>query len=206
MQELNKPSNFRNALLAQDSPSPARTLAHREILLTKIRRRLRFEKMLVGSVYIVIFVLGLMSFLQAGHVREAANAVWWAACSMHLLLWCLVFFLWQIERLIDRVLPSVNPTRHSRRESLTVIVAAIAVCALGTGFLVQAAFIQDALRMAQTARYILWCPVYFLFWYPFGIASAAARLWLKFREMELQTPRAKVEGNSPPVGEPFPRD
>lgn len=201
MKDLDKLSNFREALLAQDSPSPARALAHQEILLTKIHRRMRIEKLLVAAVYMAVFGLGFFCFWEAGQVQESGHAVWWAVCSMHLLLWFLVFFLWRVERLMGRIWPSSNRARPTREENRAVFIAALVVCALGTGFLVQAALVQNPLRIAEAARYILWCPLFFLFWYPFGIGTAAARLWIKFREMEPQTPSLETAGGSPPTGD-----
>ena len=201
MKESDKLSTLRDALLAQDSPSPTRASAHQEILFAKIHRRMQMQKVIVGATATAVFLVALSSFLKAGSVRDATNAVWWTACSMHLLLWFLVFFLWHVERLIWRILPVAGRTGQTRGENWAVFIAALAACALGTGFLVQAAFAQNPLRIAQSAAYILWCPVFHLFWYPLGVATAAARLWLKFREMELKTSGGEAVGSPPPAKE-----
>ena len=107
----------------------------------------------------------------------------------------------RIERLIVRILPLANRARQTRGGNWTVFIAALAVCALGTGLLVRAAFVRNPLIIAEAARHILWCPVFFLFRYPFGIATAAARLWVKFREMELQTANMEAAGSGPPTGD-----
>ncbi len=202
MKDEDRLSKLRDALLAQDSPSPARALAHQEILFTKIRRRLQIQKGLVGTVYIGIFVLAFGFFLQAGRARDAAAAVWWGAGSMHLLLWFLVFFLWHVEGLIGRLLPSACRAGHTRGERRAIFIAALAVCALSTAFLGRAAFVHDSLKATQASSYILWAPLFFLFWYPFGIATAVARLWLKFRELELQPSSSEEAGSTPPAEKP----
>ncbi len=201
MNEADRLRRFRDALLAQDSPSPTRALAHQETLFAKVRRRMRIEKVVLGAVYVAVFLAAFFCFLIAGRVRDAAQATWWAVCSMHLLLWFQVFFLSYVGSLISRILPPADQVERAGRENRKVFIWALAACALGTGFLVRAAFVDDPLRVAQSARYILWCAAFHLFWYPFAIATSGARLWLKFKEMELKTPGREAVGSPPPAKE-----
>jgi hypothetical protein len=197
MKEHDNLSKLREALLAQDSPSPPHALAHQEMLFKKIRRRMQIEKGLLGTLYVAIFVVAFWSFLQAGRVGDAAAAVWWTACSMHLLLWFLVFFLWRVERLTGRILPSAGRAGPTRGEHRAIFITALAVCVLGTAFLWRAGFVRDPLKAIQASGSILWAPVFFLFWYPFGIATAVSRLWLKFKELELKQSSSEKAGGSP---------
>lgn len=198
MNETDKLRKLRDGLIAQDLPSPARASAHQETLLRKVHRRLQIEKGLVGAAYVAVFTAAFLSFLHAGHVPDIAKAVWWTACSMHILLWFLVFLLWRLERLICRTPSSQKRAGQTKRENRTVFICALAACAVGTAFLCGAGFLRDPLKVAQVSRYILWAPVFFLFWYPFGIATVAARLWLRFREMEILSARSdNAEGNLP---------
>ncbi len=187
MEENEELRKQRVALLAQDPPSLARASAHQELLFAKIHRRMQIEKALMGAGYVAVFFLAFYCFLRAGRVQDAANAVWWAASSLHLLLWFLVFFLQHIARLLDRIPSCAARARPSRGERWTVFCCALALCVFGTALLWKSAAMQDGVRLVQISRYVLWGPVFFLFWYPFGIASAVARLWLKHRELELQT-------------------
>ena len=140
-------------------------------------------------------------FLRAGRVQDAANAAWWAVCSMHLLLWFLVFFLWHVHRLIHRIPSAAARVRPSRGEHRTVFFCALALCVFSTALLWKSALMQDGLKLVRVTCDILWGPVFFLFWHPFGIASAVARLWLKHRELELQTSSKAAARGSVPSGE-----
>ena len=201
MKENDQLRKLRDALLAQDPPSPVRASVHQELLLAKIHRRMHIEKALVGAGYVAVFFVAFFCLLRAGRVQEAANAVWWTACSMHLLLWFLVFFLWHVDRLIGRIPSSTARVRPSPGERWTVFLCALALCTFSTALLWQSALMQDGLKLVRVSRYILWGPVFFLFWYPFGIASAVARLWLTYRKLELHTSRAATAPENASAGE-----
>lgn len=198
MKERDKFSKLGNALIAQDPPSTTRLSAYQKILFNKVRRRLQIEKGLVGAAYVAVFAVAFAFFLQADRVQDAARATWWMVCSVHLLLWFLVFFLWRLERLIWRIPSPANRAGRARRKTRTMFICALAACAVGTVFLCAAGLLYDPLKVVQLLRYVLWAPVFFLFWYPFGIGTAVARLWLQFREMEIQSASAEeAEGNPP---------
>lgn len=141
----------------------------------------------MGSAYLVVFGVAFLCFMQAGRVQEAAKATWWALCSVHLLLWFLVFFLWKVEWLVRRIRSADKHAGGSKREGRIVLICALAACALGTAFLGGANFPRSPLKIAEVSRDVLWLPVFFLFWYSFGIATAVGRLWLAFKEMEIRS-------------------
>ncbi len=185
MNENDKLSRLRDNLIAQDLPPPGLLSAHQEILFKKAKRRLFMEKGLVGLTYVAVFAAAFLSFLKGGRVQDAMKALWWTAGSMHLLLWFLVFFLWRVERLIRRIRPSAKHVKQTKLQNRTVFICALAAWALGTGFLCASSLLRDPLKAVQVSRFILWAPVFFLFWYPFGIATAVGRLWLLFKEVEI---------------------
>ncbi len=145
---------------------------------------MKAEKTYISVGYIAVFVLAFLSFLKAARLQDAAPAIWWTVCSMHLLLWALVFFLSRLEQLLVKFLAPVNQVESKRRERRIISLCALAVCVIGTGLLYRLYNVTHPLKAAQCMRGILWAPVFFLIWYPFGIATATAQLWLKHKEMK----------------------
>lgn len=107
---------------------------------------------------------------------------------MHILLWFLVYFLRYIYRLLASVAETDSgPGKRGdwKRTDRFVATAAIIVFLMSSALVDRLFSAPHALRAVQSAGHILWAPVFFLFWYPFGTASLVARLWLDYKKTHL---------------------
>ena len=185
---------FVGKLLAQD-PMPAdEQLQYKETLFRTVKRRVRLKKIIVGATYCVLFFAAFWAFRQSSHTGSLVRSICWGVVSMHILLWFLVYFLRMTYRLAAEITDGKSATdeKYQRRKTdRFVTIIAICVFLFSTILLYSSFSLNSPLSAARMTAGILWGPVFFLFWYPFGTASLVAKLWIEYKTMELGIPESE---------------
>ncbi|MCP4257021.1 MAG: hypothetical protein GY774_05780 [Planctomycetes bacterium] len=181
-------------LLAQDPIPVDKQLHHKKMLFKIIERRIWLKKRVIGAVYILLFLAAFLAYLQPSRTDNLVHAVCWGVVSMHILLWFLVYFLSMTYRLIAEIAdkPSNGNKKYRSKKTCWIItIVAICVFLFNTILLYHSFSLNNPLKAAQVAAYILWAPVFFLFWYPFGTAGLIGKIWLEHKRMELDINKPK---------------
>ena len=197
MPESEDKKAFAKDLLAQDSPPPDKQLQHKEALFKKIKHRLRLGKIVGGAIYIALFSVSFWAYQQSEHTDNVVHSICWGAVSLHILLWFLIYFLRVIYRILAETIeeaPERNEKQQWRKQDQFITVVAVLVFTFTTFLLYRSFLITDPLKAASIAARIFWAAVFFLFWYPFGTASLAGKLWLEHKRMQLYIKSGK-QGN-----------
>jgi len=179
---------FAKNLLAQDSPHADKQVQHKEALFKKIKRRVRLRKVVVGAIYIALFSTAFWASRQPQYTDNVVHSICWGAVSLHILLWFLIYFLRGLYRILAETIeqaPGGNEKQPWRKQDRFITIVAVLVFAFATFLLYRSFLFTDPLKAASTAAGIFWATVFFLFWYPFGTASVAAKLWLEHKRMQL---------------------
>jgi len=179
---------FAKNLLAQDSPPPDKQLQHKEALFKKIKHRLRLEKIVGGAIYIALFSVAFWAYQQSERTDNVVHSICWGAVSLHILLWFLIYFLRVIYRILAETIedaPERNEKQQWRKQDQFITVLAVLVFTFATFLLYRSFLFTDPSKAASIAARIFWATVFFLFWYPFGTASLAGKLWLEHKRMQL---------------------
>lgn len=191
----NKPEFIKN-LITQDPPPADKQQRHKEILFRKFKLRIWRGKMIVGTIYLVLFSAAFWAFLQRQNTDNIVHSICWGAVSLHILLWFLIYFLRGIHRLTAEIVEK-NSDRDKKRkwknQDRFVTIVAILVFAFATIVLYHSFSLNDPLKAAHLAAHTFWATVFFLFWHPFGTASLLAEVWLKYKEMELSIPKTEEQ-------------
>lgn len=189
MNESEKRKEFAENLLAYDPPPPDKELQHKEILFKKFKRHIWRGKVIGGTIYLVVFSIAFWASMRGRHSNNIVHSVCWSAVSLHILLWFLIYFLRETYRMMAKAMEKSFPTDQKpswRKDDLFVTVMAVVVFVYTTIFLYRSFTLTDPLRAVHAVSYLGgWSTVFFIFWYPFGIASLLAKLWLSYKEMEL---------------------
>ncbi|RKY06872.1 MAG: hypothetical protein DRP66_07945 [Planctomycetota bacterium] len=179
---------FAGKLLSQDRVPADEQSRHNEKLFKKIERSILRGKIIGGAIYIVLFSASFAAFQRAGSTVNLVHSACWSAVSIHILLWFLIYFLrviyWILAEMVDKT-SDEKQIRERKNTDRFVTVMAIVVFAYQTFFLYRSFFLNDPSRVSDLAAHIFWGTVFFIFWYPFGTASVAAKLWLEHKKMEL---------------------
>jgi len=178
---------FVEKLLARDPPPPDELQQHRELLFRKIARRMVLYKLVVGTVYVALFLVAFWAFLRQEHADSVTRSVLWGSVSVYVLLWFLVWFLRGTYRgLAQLVHQDALSSEKWRRQDRWITIVALAVLVFDGLLLYRSFSLTDPLRVAHQATAGFWATVFFLFWYPFGTASLVGRIWLEHKKMELR--------------------
>jgi len=188
MSESKNRKEFTKNLLAQDSPPADKQVQHKEALLKKLKRHIWRGKIMGGTIYIVLFLVAFWAFMQRRYTDNVVHSICWGAVSLHILLWFLIYFLRAIYRTLAEIVEESSDGDEKqpwRNQDLFITIVAILVFAYSTVSLYRSFSLTDPLRAAHLSGHIFWATVFFIFWYPFGTASLLAKLWLKYKKMEL---------------------
>lgn len=188
MFESKEITEFASNLLSQDRVPADEQSRHNQKLFKKIERSILRGKIIGGTIYIVFFSAAFAAFQRAGSTDNPVHSACWSAVSIHILLWFLIYFLRQIYWILAEIVDKTSDQKqiHERKKTdRFVTVVAIVVFAYETFFLYRSFFLNDPSRVSDLAAHIFWGTVFFIFWYPFGIASLVAKLWLEHKKMEL---------------------
>lgn len=203
MSEPENKKNFTKNLLAQDTPPADKRLQHNEALFKKLKRRIWLGKILGGAIYIALFSAAFWAFLQRRHTDNVVHSICWGAVSLHILLWFLIYFLRGIYRLTAEIVEKISDKEEKpqwKKQDRFIAIVAILVFTFSTIALYRDFSITDPLKAACATAHTFWATVFFIFWYPFGTASLLARLWLRYKKMELnltepEQQSSKSQGN-----------
>ena len=187
MSESPNKKQFVKNLLAQDPPPADKQLRHKEVLFEKVKRRIWLGKIIGGAIYIALFSVAFWVYTQRQNTENVVHSICWGAVSLHILLWFLIYFLRAIYRTLAEIVESNPDIDKQPWKNTDRFITAVAVLtfAYGTIILYRSFLLTDPLKAAHLAARIFWATVFFLFWYPFGTASLLAKLWLKYKKMEL---------------------
>ncbi len=198
MSESKNKKEFAKNLLAQDPPPPDKLLRHNEALLKKLKRRMQWEKTIVIAIYIVLFSVAFWAFMQRQYTDNVVHSICWGAVSLHILLWFLICFLRGIYRAMAEIVEensNEDEKQQWRSQDRFVTIVAILAFVFSTFLLYRSFSLTDPLKAARLAASIFWATVFFLFWYPFGTASLIAKLWLKYKKMELNITKPEEQNS-----------
>lgn len=188
MFESKEIAEFARNLLSKDRVPADEQSRHNEKLFKKIERSILRGKIIGGTIYIVLFSAAFAAFQRAGSTDNPVHSACWSAASIHILLWFLIYFLRRIYWILAEIVDKTSDEKQIRERKNTdrfVTVVAIVVFAFETYLLYRSFFLNDPSRVSDLAAHIFWGTVFFIFWYPFGTASLAAKLWLEHKKMEL---------------------
>ena len=197
MSESKNRKEFTKNLLAQDLPSADKQLRHKEALLKRFKRRIWLGKIIGGAIYIVLFSVDFWAFQQRRYTENVVHSICWGAVSLHILLWFLIYFLRGIYRTLAEIVEKNSGKDEKqpwRNQDRFITIVAILVFAYSTVSLYSSFFFTDPLKAAYLAGHIFWATVFFIFWYPFGTASLLAKLWLRYKKMELNISNSESSG------------
>lgn len=187
MSESPNKKQFVKNLLAQDPPSADKQLRHKEVLFEKVKRRIWLGKIIGGAIYIALFSVAFLVYMQRQNTENVVHSICWGAVSLHILLWFLIYFLRTIYRALAEIVES-NPDIDKqpwKNQDRFITIVAVLIFVFSTIILYRSFSLTDPLKAAHLAASIFWATVFFLFWYPFGTASLLAKLWLEYKKMEL---------------------
>ncbi len=196
MSESNNKKEFAEYLLAQDPPPSDKQLQHKKVIFKKLKRSIQLRKIIGGAIYVVLFLVAFGAFMLRQYTDNVIHSICWGAVSLHILLWFLIYFLRGIYCLTAEITDK-NPgidKQPWRRQDRFISIVAILVFTFSTVLLCGAFSLDNPLKAARLAANFFWASVFFLFWYPFGTASLLAKLWLKYKKMELSITKSE-EGN-----------
>jgi O-antigen/teichoic acid export membrane protein len=196
MSETNSKKEFAENLLAQDPPTVDKQRHHQEILFKKLKRLIWLGKIIVGTIYIILFSAAFLAFQLRRNTDNLVHSICWGAASLHILLWFLIYFLRGIYRMtagISEKNSGKDEKQRWKKQDRFITIVAILVFAFASTILYRSFFLNDPLRAAHLAASIFWATVFFLFWYPFGTASLLAKLWLEYKKMELNIPKTEEQ-------------
>lgn len=188
MSESRKRETVAEKLLALDPPPDADRQRHNEVLFAKLEQRVRRDKVIGGGVYLLLFLAAFWALLRSDQIDDPIRSAAWATTSLHILLWFLVYFLRGIYRLLATVTEGDprpergEPWKHTDR---LISLMAVIVFLANSAAVYRLFSSPDVLRAVESVGHILWAPVFFLFWYPFGTGSLVARLWLDYKKTHL---------------------
>ncbi len=191
----NKPEFIKN-LIAQDPPPADKQQRHKEILFKKLKRRIWREKIIGGTIYLVLFSAAFWAFQQGQNTDNIVHSICWSAVSLHILLWFLIYFLREIYRLTAEIVeksPGKDEKHKWKNQDRFITIVAILLFAYASFILYRSFFLNDYLKAAHLSGNIFWATVFFLFWYPFGTISLLAKLWLEYKKMELNIPKTEEQ-------------
>lgn len=181
----NKPEFIKN-LIAQDLPSADKQQRHKDVLFDKLKFRIWRGKIIVGTIYLVLFAAAFWASRLGHNTDNRIHSICWGAVSLHILLWFLIYFLRGIYRLTAEIVENSNGDKKKwKNQDRFVTIVAILVFAFATVILYQSFSLDDLPKATRLVTGNFWATVFFLFWYPFGTASLLAKVWLKYKEMEL---------------------
>jgi len=188
MSESKNKEEFVKNLLAQDSPPADKQVQHKEALLKELKRYIWRGKIIGGAIYIVLFSVAFWAFMQREYTDNVVHSICWGAVSLHILLWFLIYFLRAIYRTLAEIIEKSSDGDEKqpwRNQDLFMTILAILVFAFFTILLYRSFSFTDPLKVAHLTAHTFWATVFFLFWYPFGTASLLAKLWIRYKKMEL---------------------
>ncbi|MHC4623751.1 MAG: hypothetical protein ACYS4W_07595 [Planctomycetota bacterium] len=188
MSESKEKNEFARNLLAQDPPAPDKQSQQNQLLFKKFKRHIRLGKIIGGAIYIALFLTAFSAFMQHQYNDDPVHAICWAAVSLHIMLWFLVYFLRCIYRTLAEIMDEnagLDQKHAWRKEDRFVTIVAIVVFAFTSVLLYRSFFSSDPSEVADLPAHNFWAAVFFLFYYPFATASLLAKLWLKYKQMEL---------------------
>jgi len=198
MSESKNKDEFVKNLLAQDSPSADKQVQHKEALLKELKRYIWRGKIMGGTIYIVLFLVAFWAFQQRRYTENVVHSICWGAVSLHILIWFLIYFLRAIYRTLAEIIEKSSGGDEKqpwRNQDRFVTIVAILVFAYSTVSLYRSFFFTDPLKAAHLAGHIFWATVFFIFWYPFGTASLLAKLWLRYKKMELNISKPEQQNS-----------
>jgi hypothetical protein len=195
---------FVEKLLSRDPPAPDELHQHQDQLLRRIGQRLVLYRVAVSTLYILLFLSAFGAYLCQQRSDSITHSILLGSVSTYILLWFLVWFLRGIYRGLAQLADTdAANSQEWRRQDRLITAVAIVVFAFSGLLLWRSFSLTDPLRVAHQAADCLWAAVFFVFWYPFGTASLLARVWLRYKRMELQTrpPEGQVPDNPPGPGQ-----
>ena len=195
MSESPNKKQFVKNLLAQDPPPADKQLRHKEVLFEKVKRRIWLGKIIGGAIYIALFSVAFLLYMQRQNTENVVHSICWGAVSLHILLWFLIYFLRVIYRTLAEIVES-NPDIDKqpwKNQDRFITIVAVLVFVFSTIILYRSFSLTDPLKAAHLAASIFWATVFFLFWYPFGTASLLAKMWLEYKKMELNITKTRGE-------------
>jgi len=167
---------FADRLGARDPAGPGEPIGHEETLFRQGGMHVASSKLMIGAVYAVLFLLAFGAFQWQQHAHTVTRSLLWGSVSLYILLWFLVWFLRHIgRRLVQLVDQDVVTSQRWRRQDRLITKAGVVVFVFNGLLLYRAFTLTDPLQAARDATLTLWAAVFFLFWYPLGMASLAAR-------------------------------
>jgi len=188
MSEQENNIEFIKNLIAQDPPPLEEQSRHKETLLKMVKRRIWLGKMTGGATYIVLFSVAFWAFLRSDYTDNVVHSICWAALSLHILLWFLIYFLREIYRAMAEMAEKSfdkGIKGQWRNTDRFITIVAILVFAFANILLYRSFSLSDPLKASDVTAGVLWATVFFIFWYPFGTASLIGKLWLEYKKMEL---------------------
>jgi magnesium-transporting ATPase (P-type) len=197
MSESKNRKEFTKNLLAQDLPSADKQLRHKEALLKRFKRRIWLGKIIGGAIYIALFSVAFWAFMQRENTDNVVHSICWGTVSLHILLWFLIYFLRAIYRTLAEIIEKSSDGDEKppwRNQDRFITIVAILVFTFSTILLYRSFSLTDPLKAAHLTAHILWATVFFIFWYPFGTASLLAKLWLRYKKMELNISNSESSG------------
>ncbi len=138
------------------------------------------HQFIVGTVYVALFLLAFGASLRQERADSVVHSLLWGSVSVYVLLWFLVWFLRGIYRRLAALAETeAAGSAQWRRQDRLITIVAVVVFVFNSFFLYRYSTLADPLSAAHHATVSFWATVFFLFWYPFGTASLAARAWHK---------------------------
>jgi hypothetical protein len=190
MSESRKTEALAAKLPALDPPPDADRQRHNEALFTKLERRIRRDKVIMRGIYLLLFLAAFWAFLQRDRTQDVGES---AAGGPYL---CTFFYgssctscaactaCWPRSR---EEIPGPERSEAWKRPDCFISAVAVIVFVVSSVSVCRLFSTPDALRAVQSAGHILWAPVFFLLWYPFGTGSLVARLWLDYKKTQLRS-------------------
>ncbi len=109
MSESPNKKQFVKNLLAQDPPPADKQLRHKEVLFEKVKRRIWLGKIIGGAIYIALFSVAFLLYMQRQNTENVVHSICWGAVSLHILLWFLIYFLRAIYRTLAEIVEESSP-------------------------------------------------------------------------------------------------
>lgn len=194
MSESKEKNEFARNLLAQDPPAPDKQSQQNQLLFKKFKRHIRRGKIVGGAIYIALFLTAFSAFVRHQYDENLVHAICWGAVSLHVMLWFLVYFLRAIYRTLAEIMDEqsdANKRQPWRKQDQFITIVAIAALTLTSILLYRSFFSSNPSEVADLPAHAFWATVFFLFWYPFATASLLAKLWLRYKQMELKITEAE---------------
>jgi hypothetical protein len=188
MSESKERKEFAKSLVAQDPPPTDEQLRRNEELFKKIKHRACLQKAVIIAIYIVVYLVAFGAFMLRTSTDNIVHSICWGTVSLHILLWSFVYVLRGIYMGMEETINKNfgrDEKQPSRNQNRFITIVAMLAFTFSTILLYRSFFLTNPLHVAEKATGILWSTMFFLIFYSFGIASLLAKLWLKYKQMEL---------------------